>query len=339
MIAPPRKRNAPAAASRLRRTPDARPVEAAVVVDLIEGFRRSKTLFAAVTLRVFEGRRLKSGSFYRLLDACRAAGLLQKEGSEYVNTAVAERYLREDSPHSLVGYIRYSNEILYPLWAHLEDAVCTSAPPWAEAFGPGASVTGFMKDARRKRDFLTGMHGYGMLSSPAVVRAFDLSRFRRLVDLGGATGHLAGAATERYPGMKATLFDLPRVIELVRDKISSGVEILPGDFWQDPLPQADLFAMGKILHSQDDETSRKLLERVQTALPSGGAVLLAEALLDEDRCGPVWVHMQSLNMLVVNGGRERTLGEYRDLLEAAGFRNVEGRRTGAPLDAILALKP
>jgi len=59
----------------------------------------------------------------------------------------------------------------------------------------------------------------------------------------------------------------------------------------------------------------------------------------EDRRGPVWALMQSLNMLVCTEGRERTLTEYRVLLDAAGFRDVQGRVTGAPLDAVLALKP
>jgi acetylserotonin N-methyltransferase len=74
-------------------------------------------------------------------------------------------------------------------------------------------------------------------------------------------------------------------------------------------------------------------------LPSGGGILLAEKLLNEDKSGPTSAHMQSLNMLVCTEGKERTLGEYRRLLNDAGFQNVQGRMTGSPLDAILAIKP
>ena len=68
-------------------------------------------------------------------------------------------------------------------------------------------------------------------------------------------------------------------------------------------------------------------------------MLIAEKLLAEDKTGPTSALMQSLNMLICTEGRERTLGEYRTLLEAAGFRDVQGRVTGAPLDAVLAVKP
>ena len=171
-----------------------------------------------------------------------------------------------------------------------------------------------------------------------MVAAFDLSRFRCLVDLGGATGHLALAACERYPGLRGVVFDLPRVAEFTR-RIRlqpCPVEFVAGDFFEDPLPEADLFAVGRILHDWGEEKIRRLLRKIHERLPEGGALLIAERLLAEDKSGPVAAHMQSLNMLVVTEGKERTLGEYRALLEDAGFREVEGRVTGAPLDAVLA---
>ena len=188
------------------------------------------------------------------------------------------------------------------------------------------------------RDFLMGMNGFGQLSSPAVVEAFDLSRFHRLADLGGGTGHLALAACERYPGLRAVVFDLPRVIDFA-SRIGlqpCPFEFLPGDFFEDPLPEADLFAVGRILHDWGDEKIRRLLRKIHDRLPAGGALLIAERLLAGDKSGPVGAHMQSLNMLICTEGKERTLAEYRGLLEEAGFREVEGRITGAPLDAVLA---
>ena len=81
-----------------------------------------------------------------------------------------------------------------------------------------------------------------------------------------------------------------------------------------------------------------LLRKAHAALPPGGAVLVAEKLIDDDRAGPDWAQMQDLNMLLVTEGKERTLGEYAELLRAAGFAEVDGRRTDAPVDAVLAVK-
>ena len=192
-------------------------------------------------------------------------------------------------------------------------------------------------------DFLLGMHGFGMITSPAVVAAFDLGRFRKLVDLGGATGHLTIACCERYPQMRGVVFDLPRVAALAREQIAqspaaSRIEVAGGDFFSDELPAADLYAVGRILHDWTEPKIALLLQRIFDRLPAGGGILIAEKLLHDDGVGPLHVNMQSLNMLVCTEGKERTIGDYRRLLEAAGFHSVEGRRTGAPIDAMLALK-
>ena len=301
-----------------------------VVLDLIEAFRRSKTMFAAVELGIFDGqRRADCKELARLLNACVALGLLEKHGDAYANTAVAEKYLRSDSPDTLTGYIRYSNNALFAMWGHLEDAVREGTHRWKQAFGlDGPIFSHFFRTEEAMRDFQRGMHGFGKITSPAVVAAFDLSRFHRLVDLGGGSGHLAQAARERYPQLQTAVFDLPSVARLYPATIA-------GDFFNDPLPEADLYSLGRILHDWSEEKINKLLAKIDAALPHGGGLLVAERLLDEHN---VPAHMQSLNMLVVTEGRERSAEEYGTLLRAAGFSKIESRRTGEPLDATLAIK-
>jgi acetylserotonin N-methyltransferase len=300
------------------------------ILELIDAFRRSKTMFAAVKLGIFEGA-LPSDykALPRLLDACVALGLLEKRDGIYVNTPQSDKYLRSDSPDSLTGYIHYSNEALYPMWAHLEDAVREGSPRWNQTFGvEGGIFSGFFRTEESKRDFLKGMHGFGRISSPAVAAAFDLNRFHRLIDLGGASGHLAEAVHQRYPQIQALVFDLPEVAELYPGTIA-------GDFFTDPLPPADLYSVGRILHDWSDEKIHRLLTRIYAALPEGGALLIAEKLLEP---GYIAAHMQSLNMLIGTEGRERSAAEYETLLRAAGFSKVESRVTGAYLDAVLAIK-
>ena len=301
-----------------------------IVLDLIDAFRRSKTMFAAVELGIFDGQRPPDcKELGRLLDACVSLGLLEKRGDSYVNTAEAEKYLRSDSPDTLCGYIRYSNDALYPMWGHLEDAVWEGTHRWKQTFGlDGPIFSHFFRTEDAMRDFMRGMHGFGRLSSPAVVAAFDLSRFHRLVDLGGASGHLADAARDRYPHLETSVFDLPVVARMYPGTIA-------GDFFADPLPPADLYSLGRILHDWSEEKIGKLLGKVYAALPPGGGLLIAEKLLDSQY---VSAHMQSLNMLVATEGSERSAAEYDALLQAAGFSEVQSRRTGTPLDAILAIK-
>lgn len=332
----------------------------APVLDLIEAFRRSKVVFAAVSLGVFDflekipsdhsslaaALGLKAEPLQRLLDACVNLQLLRRNQNRYENESVASTYLCRSSAQSLTGYILYSNDVLFRLWHRLEDAVREGTTRWQQVFGAdGPIFDQFFRTQEAKETFLHGMHGFGLLSSPKIVQAFDLSPFRHMVDLGGGTGHLAVAACETYPELRATVFDAPQAAEIAESYIRKSklpadrITVAAGDFFTDDLPQADLFALGRILHDWSEQKVISLLARIFSRLPSGGGVLIAEKLLNEDKSGPTSAQLQSLNMLVCTEGRERTLSEYRKLLEDAGFRNVEGKFTGAPLDAIFALRP
>jgi acetylserotonin N-methyltransferase len=139
------------------------------------------------------------------------------------------------------------------------------------------------------------------------------------------------------------VFDLPQTTALAREQVgksavSERIEVVPGDFFEDELPEADLYYVGRILHDWGEAKIDRLLIRIFERLQVGGALLIGEKLLAEDGIGPLAANMQSLNMLIVTEGRERSLSEYAGLLQRAGFSAVEGRRTGAPLDAILAVK-
>jgi acetylserotonin O-methyltransferase len=332
--------------------------EPSTVIELIDAFRRSKVMFTAVSLGLFD--RLAEGpkdlralapltgtcpdALERLLDACVAMKLLSKHDGLYANLPVAETYLCRSSPSTLSGYILYSNRALYTLWGHLEDALREGSNRWEQAFGSRGSIfEHFFETEEAKRDFLAGMHGFGLLSSPLVAAEFDLSRFHRVVDLGGATGHLAIELCKKWPGIRAVVFDLPAVAHIAREYVArSGmtdrIEVVEGDFFQDPLPESDLFSAGRILHDWSEANIHHLLTKAYNRLPPGGGFLVAERLLNEDKTGSLGSLLQSLNMLVCTEGKERTLAEYESMLREAGFTQVHGRKTGGILDAILALK-
>ena len=240
----------------------------AIVLDLIEAFRRSKTMFTAVELGLFDWleRAPRSAAelatatgtrpepLERLLDGCVGLGLLTKSGTMYSNTPEAVTYLTRHSDRTLAGYALYSNRALYPMWSHLEEALREGAPRWHQTFGiAGPIFSAFFRTDDAMREFIAGMHGFGRISSPSVATAFDLSRFHRAADLGGATGHLALAVCDRYPHMEGVVFDLPQVAKVAREHVAASsltdrVTVIDGDFFADPLPEADLYMLGRILH-------------------------------------------------------------------------------------------
>ncbi|MEW5974393.1 MAG: methyltransferase [Acidobacteriota bacterium] len=332
--------------------------DASRVMQALDGFRLSKAVFVAVSLRLFDKLHQQSSSCHelarelgcdpdaleRILGTCTAAGLLTLDKARYSNTLAADRFLRTDSPETLTGYVLYSDRILYRLWAHLEDAVRKGGHRWEQEFGRREGIFDhFFATEDEKRLFLAGMTGMGLLSSPAVVAAWDLGRFRHLVDLGGASGHLAIAACRRYAHLRATVFDLPAVTEIALSYIRSAgmdgrIDVVGGDFFVDPLPDADLFSVGRILHDWSEDNVVLLLRRIHSKLPPAGGLLIAERLLNDERDGPLATYLQSLNMLVCTEGKERSPSEYEALLRDVGFQAFEFHRTGQPVDAMLAVK-
>ncbi len=280
----------------------------------------------------------------RLCLACVSLGLLREQNGAFSLTPASAQYLCRASDTSMAGYILYSNDVLMDLWSHLEDAVREGTHRWNQRFGfSGPLFDSFFPTDEAMRTFIMGMHGFGTLSSPAVAQAFDLSGFRTALDLGGATGHLTAALCERYPQLQGVVFDFPRVLRVAEEQIAYSsardrIRCVDGDFFRDDFPAADLHVMGRILHDWDEPKVRRLIGKSFQALPSGGALLLAEKLLDDDKHGPVAAQMQSLNMLICTEGRERSLPEYSELLRHAGFAEVAAVRTGKPVDAILARK-
>ena len=248
------------------------------------------------------------------------------------------------SDRTLTGYILYSNDVLLPdVGAPGRRRARRHPSLAADVRLEGPIFDHFFQTDEAMRTFLMGMHGYGVLSSPEVVAAFDLSRFRRLVDLGGATGHLAIAACERYPDLRAAVFDLPRVIAVAREQVSRSpaaarIELIAGDFFADDLPEADLFAVGRILHDWSEEKIGVLLAKIYARLPAGGGLLIAEKLLAEDKTGPA----AGAHAVAQHAGVHRGHGTHaRRVSRAArsgGFWRCAGPLTGAPLDAVLAIK-
>lgn len=333
-------------------------LDAQPVLDLIDAFRSSKAMFTAVSLGIFD--RLENSpaaaptlaaelhvdpsALKRLLDACVALNLLARSGEIFHNRPIATRYLRVDSPETLTGYILYSNRVLYRLWEDLEGALREGTPRWKSVFGGQAGVFEelFSSDDSRS-SFIAGMHGFGLLASPVIVSVVDLSRFTHVCDVGGASGHLAIEACRRYPHLRATVFDLPGVLPhaeryIAAAELSGRVTTHAGDFFVDPLPPADLYALSRIVHDWSEPKVDAILRKIHGHLPDDGGLLLCEKILYPLEDGPLGASLQSLNMLVCMEGQERTAAQYEALVRRAGFRQFHTWTTGRPLDAMLAIK-
>ena len=211
--------------------------EVTFLQDILYAFRRSQVLFALVDLKAFDllSRRGPStvetisnelqtnlAATERLLNAAVNLKLLllDNEGKKYRNSSAVERYLTEESEASMVALVEHNTAITYSLFGKLSHGVRSGKPTWQEAFGGRRSVDVFESEYATPEDkfrFTTFMHTSCAFSSEPLVSAFDLSGFRHLVDVGGATGHTTVTACRRYNNLSATVVELGSVIPTAKE--------------------------------------------------------------------------------------------------------------------------
>ncbi|NWZ23891.1 ASMT methyltransferase, partial [Asarcornis scutulata] len=335
-----------------------------IILQYNNGFLVSKVMFTACELGVFD-LLLESGDplsldviaarlgtsttgMERLLDACVGLKLLSVEltqkGALYRNTEISNIYLTKSSPKSQYHIMMYYSNTVYLCWHYLTDAVREGRNQYERAFGVSSKdpFGAMYRSEEEMLKFLAGQNSIWGICGKDVLTAFDLSSFTWIYDLGGGGGALARECVSLYPNCTVTIYDLPKVVQVAKDRFippeEQRIAFHEGDFFKDSIPEADLYILSKILHDWDDDKCGQLLAKVHQACRPGGGVLLVESLLKEDRSGPVETQLYSMNMLVQTEGKERTPAEYSKLLVAAGFREVQVKRTGKLYDAVLGRK-
>jgi len=310
---------------------------------LSTGFWASKTLAAANELDLFSRLSGAAGMTSAelaqtlgihprpaemLLTGCAALGLLEKVDGRYRNTPLSEAYLVRGKPQCFGGWIEMLDKRLYPGWGNLTEALRTNRPTTWDPDVQSSLFDG--EDPELLALFWEAMHSLSTMTARKLGGAVDFSRFTRLLDIGGGSGAYDIELCRLYPQLRATVFDLPHVTAIAAGKVeqagfSGRIGTAGGNFFADePFPEGhDVHLLSMILHDWNDEKNRKLLRRSFEALPSGGAVVISELLVNDDKTGPAPAALMSLNMLIETEGRNYTPAEYTAWAEEAGFRDVE----------------
>ena len=302
-------------------------------------FWASKTLLSAIEIGVFtelsrgpeyfdalSGRLgLHPRSARDFLDALVALGFLARDGEQYANTPETDLFLDRKKASYLGGILEMANHRLYPFWAHLTEALRTGTPQnEVKTGGPGVFETIYADPARLKQ-FLAAMTGISHGANMTIARSFPWKDYRTYADVGTAQGDLAAQIALANPHLQGVGFDLPEVAPVFEEYVAavgvaSRLRFQPGSFFDQPLPKADVILMGHILHDWDLPTKRMLIAKAFDALPAGGALIVYEALIDDDRSKNAFGLLMSLNMLIETpGGFDYTGADCSGWMKDAGF--------------------
>jgi predicted O-methyltransferase YrrM len=273
----------------------------------------------------------------RVLDCLIALGLMQKNSDLYQNTEKGA-YFSAHHPETVLPVIIHWNH-LWTSWSDLTNIVKK---------GTGKeSGTGPRFSDEEMKAFVGAMHVIAHNLSREIADAYNLKPYKRLLDVGGATGTYTIAFLKKNPRMKAIIFELEDVIPLARERLkaeglSKRAELVAGDFYQDELPRGcDLALLSAIIHQNSKEDNLHLYQRVFRALEPGGTVLIRDHVMDESRINPPAGTLFAINMLVqTRDGDTYTFTEIKEALEKAGFVDVKLIRTGGKMDCLVeARKP
>lgn len=338
------------------------PLNPSSILQTAFGFWNSKVLLTAVEFGVFTklaGRRLTGAelgdelqlhprAIADFFDALVAMKFLDREGdgaqAKYFNTPEGALFLDAASPRYVGGILIMLNARLFQFWNDLPEALRTGRPQNEVKHGQKSIFEELYADLPKLEQFMGAMTGLSRVNFEAFAEKFDFSRFQTLCDVGGATGLLSIEAAKRHPHLQCTSFDLPEVEPIAKKHIAdaglgSRVRTAAGDFFQDPLPKADIITMGMILHDWNLEKKMHLIRAAYDALPPGGALVAIESLIDDARRENVQGLLMSLNMLIEFGDAFDYSGaDFRQWCSEVGFLRFEVIHLAGPSSAAVAYK-
>ena len=320
-------------------------------------FWASKTLLSAVEMEVFTelargpedlktltGRLgLHSRSARDFLDALVALGFLERRDGFYSNTPETDLFLDKHKPSYVGGILEMANRRLFGHWAKLTAALRTGERQ-SEATGTAETFSALYADPDRLKTFLGAMTGISRGGNLAIAGRFPWSNYKTVADAGPAQGDLLVQVCLHNPHLTGTGFDLPEVEPIFEEYVeanglASRVKFRPGSFFTDPLPKADVVMMGHILHDWNLDEKRMLVRKAYDALPVGGAFLVYEAIIDDERSRNAFGLLMSLNMLIETpGGFDYTGADCCGWMKEAGFSETRVEHLLGPDSMVIGIK-
>jgi hypothetical protein len=321
-------------------------------------FWSSKTLLSAVEMGVFTeladgpqefdklaGRLgLHERSSRDFLDALVALGFLKRSGDTYSNTDETDLFLDKRKPSYLGGMLEMANARLYRFWGSLTEALRTGRLQNEAKTGEAHFFQALYADPARLRAFLKAMSGLSHGANMAIAKQFPWAKYKTFADLGAAQGDLATQIALANPHLTGVGFDLPECGPCFEEYVEANgvndrVRFEPGSFFTDALPKADVITMGHILHDWDLEQKRMLVKKAFDALPAGGALVVYDAIIDDDRSKNTFGLMMSLNMLIeTEGGFDYTGADCIGWMKEAGFKECYVEHLVGPDSMVVGLK-
>lgn len=332
------------------------------IMEVGMAFMASKTLLTAVNMGLFtylatgqlsvpEIRNklgLHERGLYDFLDTLVTLGFLKRDGlketSIYSNSEETELFLDKNKPSYIGGILQMANNRLYGFWNDLEEGLKTGLPQNEVKTTEKSLFEELYANEDRLKEFVGAMGGVQMGNFMGFANKFDFSGYSTLCDIGGAGALLSAQIAMHNKHMMCVSYDLPPVSTLASANIKNmglddKVIIQAGDFFNEEFPKADIITMGNVLHDWGLEDKKMLIKKAYNALPQGGAMVVIENIIDDNRSKNAFGLMMSLNMPIETpGGFDYTGADITSWVIEAGFKETSLIPLTGPTSAFIAIK-
>jgi SAM-dependent methyltransferase len=317
------------------------------IMKIAMGFMAAKLFFAASEAGLFEGLAAGPASVEELAkkttipprtlgivaNAMVSLGLVERQGDRYRNGEVAATFLAGRPGPDLRPMLRFWNQISYPAWQKLDEAVRT---------GQGQAQFGrFTKE--EQQIFSAGVESFSAPVAAALAASYDFSRHRSVLDVAGGTGSFLVAVLRRHNALKGTLFELPGACAVARQHLANEpegtrIEVVEGDFFKDPLPDGhDALIVANTVHVLSAAHNVELLKKMRAHVSVGARLLMADLWTDPTHTLPAAAPLMSGEFLVISGeGQAYSEAEADEWLQQTGWRKLERKPLAGPGSLIIA---
>jgi len=337
-------------------------VDPSKIMQIGLGFWASKTVLTAVNLKLFthlasgelSGQEIKTKlglherSLYDFLDALVALGFLKrrglKENAMYSNADDTDLFLDKNKLSYIGGILEMCNNRLFHFWNDLEEGLKTGKSQNETKTGGRPVFEEIYSSKEKTHEFLRAMGGIQMGNFIAFSKSFDFSNYKTLCDIGGAGGYLSAQVVLNNDHMKCVSFDLPPVSPVATENIkimglTDKIYVQSGDFFNEEFPKADVITMGNILHDWGTKEKKILIKKAYDSLPEGGALVVIENIIDNDRRQNVFGLLMSLNMMIeTEEGFDFTGDDFDQWAKDSGFKETSVIPLTGTSSAVIAIK-
>ncbi|MEE9215494.1 MAG: methyltransferase [Thermodesulfobacteriota bacterium] len=337
-------------------------VDPSKIMQIGLGFWASKTVLTAVNLKLFthlasgelSGQEIKTKlglherSLYDFLDALVALGFLKrrglKENAMYSNADDTDLFLDKNKLSYIGGILEMCNNRLFHFWNDLEEGLKTGKSQNETKTGGRPVFEEIYSSKEKTNEFLRAMGGLQMGNFIAFSKSFDFSNYKTLCDIGGAGGYLSAQVVLNNDHMKCVSFDLPPASPVATENIKNmgltdKIYVQSGDFFNEEFPKADVITMGNILHDWGTKEKKILIKKAYDSLPEGGALVVIENIIDNDRRQNVFGLLMSLNMMIeTEEGFDFTGDDFDQWAKDSGFKETSVIPLTGTSSAVIAIK-